>query len=172
MVTRWGLVFQLDAAPADAPRADVTRADVTRADVTRADDLASLVTTEHLFERARRAYLERCPVLGGFLRSESAVVRVAEGPVAATSNRERSMARALLAVSVVEVRPSSFDMAVRIRPVDPDPGGQAAGGPAGDPVDGRWTLVLERIATGERLPVPREVRDELIAIQLAARDCC
>jgi hypothetical protein len=62
----------------------------------------------------------------------------------------------------VEVRPSSFDMAARIRP----------GGADGEPLDGRWTLLLERVTTGERLPVPRAVRDELIAIQLAARDLC
>ena len=68
-----------------------------------------------------------------------------------------------LAVSVVEVRPSSFDIAVQ------DRSGRRL---TGRSIDGRWTLVLERASTGERLPVPREVRDELVAIQLAARDLC
>ena len=183
MVTRWGLVLHLDAAPADAtPDGDgpwtEPLADATRANATRAGDVPMLLTTDHLFEQARRAYLDRCPVLGAFLRSESAVVRVAEGsaaaerPAAATSDRDPAVTGGLLAVSVVEVRPSSFDMAVRIRPADPDRRRRADVDPARHPINGRWTLVLERIATGERLPVPREVRDELIAIQLAARDLC
>jgi hypothetical protein len=59
--------------------------------------------------------------------------------------------------------PVVIDMAVRIRP---------AGEDAGPPANGRCTTVVERRATGERIPVPREIRDEFIAIQLAARELC
>lgn len=66
-------------------------------------------------------------------------------------------------VSVIEVRPSSFDMAVRLRP---------AGQDQGEPANGRCAAVIERRATGERIVIPREVRDEFIAIQLAVRALC
>jgi len=68
---------------------------------------------------------------------------------------------------VVEVRPSSFDMAGRIRPT-----GDGEGEGDAEPVNLRRTMVVERTATGERLTIPREVRAEFIAIQLAGRDLC
>ena len=39
-------------------------------------------------------------------------------------------------------------------------------------MNGRCTMVVERRATRERVPIPLEVRDEFIAIQLAARELC
>jgi acyl-CoA thioesterase FadM len=70
---------------------------------------------------------------------------------------------ARVGVSIVEVRPSSFDLAVRIRGTGDDPG---------RPANGRCTIVVERRASGERVPIPRQVRDEFVAIQLAARELC
>jgi hypothetical protein len=32
--------------------------------------------------------------------------------------------------------------------------------------------MVRRRSTGERIPVPREVRDEFVAIQLSARQIC
>jgi acyl-CoA thioesterase FadM len=66
-------------------------------------------------------------------------------------------------VSVIEVRPSSFDMAVRLRP---------AGQDQREPANGHCAVVIERQATGERIVIPREVRDEFIAIQLGAQEFC
>jgi hypothetical protein len=54
-------------------------------------------------------------------------------------------------------------MAVRIRGTGDDPG---------RPANGRCTIVVERRASGERVPIPRQVRDEFVAIQLAAREPC
>jgi hypothetical protein len=54
-------------------------------------------------------------------------------------------------------------MAVRIRPSGQD---------AGSPANGRCTETILRRTTAERIPIPREVRDEFIAIQLAARELC
>jgi acyl-CoA thioesterase FadM len=114
------------------------------------------------FAEARRAYFERCPRLEAFLHAEEAELRLtaeqvgqAAGPSCAGSLR--------IGVSVIEVRPSSFDMAVRVRTV---------GDEAGRLVDGRCTFVVERCATAERIPIPREVRDEFSALQLAARELC
>lgn len=66
-------------------------------------------------------------------------------------------------MSVVEVRPTSFTMAIRLRPL---------GNTTCAPANGRCTVFIERRLTGERIPIPREVRDEFIAIQLAAREFC
>ena len=146
-MTRWGLVFHWER-PSTV-------------------DVRSLITAEAIFARARDAYLDRCAVLGAFLGDAAAEIQVAADPpgtAAAPVVLEAIDAdAALVGVSVVELRPSSFDMAVRIRPA-------GDGEPA--PVDLRRTLVVARTATGERLAIPREVRDELIAIQLAARDIC
>lgn len=114
------------------------------------------------FAEGRAAYFQRCPGLAGFLRAAQAELRL-------TAERIGHMDPASCAgglkvgVSVVEVRSSSFDVAVRIRPVGDD---------AARPTNGRCTIVIQRRATGERLPIPREVRDEFIAIQLAARELC
>jgi hypothetical protein len=129
-------------------------------------DARSLITVEDVFADACAAYLDRCAVLAAFLRDEGAEVRVAAEPTGiATPGEIHEPDGALVGVSVVEVRPSSFDMAIRVRP---------AGDGDGDvvPVYLRRTLVVERRATGERLPIPRDVRDEFIALQLAGRDQC
>ena len=150
-MTRWGVVFAMEAEPASA------------------GDVRSLITTGDVFACAQRAYLNRCAVLRAFLDAEAAEIRVVSGPPGSPGDAEPSFAgtldanETLVGVSVVEVRPSSFDMTVKIRP---------KGEGEHKPVNLRRTLALERTATGERLPVPREVRDELIAIQLAARDIC
>ena len=146
VLTRWGLVFAVEAEPAG--------------------DVRSLLTIESVFARARAAYLDRCAVLAAFLGEEAAEVRVAGGqPWSPAATGDLAADGALVGVSVVEVRPSSFDMAVRIRPTGGDDGDA-------EPVNLRRTLVVERTATGERLGIPREVRNEFIALQLAARDLC
>jgi acyl-CoA thioesterase FadM len=113
------------------------------------------------FAEGRAAFFDQCPRLAAFLRTEDAELR----PTAEHVGRVDPASCAggvTIGVSVVEVRPSSFTMAVRIRPA----------GSAGRPTDGRCTVLVQRRATGERLPIPHEVRDEFIAIQLAARDLC
>jgi hypothetical protein len=114
-----------------------------------------------LFAEARRAYVDRCPRLASFLRAEDAELRPAAEHVDRLDAEWTGGIR--IGVSVVEVRPTSFTMAVRIR---------AVGEEAVPPANGRCTLVIERRASGERIPIPGEVRDEFIAIQLGARDLC
>ena len=43
---------------------------------------------------------------------------------------------------------------------------------AGEPANGRCTVVIERRVTGERIIIMCEVRDEFSAIQRAARGLC
>lgn len=140
VLTTWGVVLDLD------PTAGSERG-------TSADDV---------FAEGRRAYFDRCPRLAALLRAEDAELR----PAAEHLDRIDSPAwtgAVRIGVSVVEIRPSSFTMALRIR---------RPGDGAGTSTNGRCTLVIERRATGERIPIPREVRDEFVAIQLGARDLC
>lgn len=138
-LTAWGVVLELDAI----------------------DDEGGPGSGSRWFEQGRAALFARCPHLAAFLRAENAALRVTAEQVAAHAAPGSRGAR--VGVSIVEVRPSSFDMAVRIRGTGDDPG---------RPANGRCTIVVERRATGERVPIPRQVRDEFVAIQLAARELC
>jgi acyl-CoA thioesterase FadM len=111
------------------------------------------------FDAGRAAYFERCPGLAEYLRAEAAALRVTTEQVGPISAPEPE-AQLRVGVSVIEVRPTSFEMAVRIRSAGETPVG---------PVNGRCSVVIERLATGERIAIPREVRAEFIAIQLEAR---
>ena len=143
ILTHWGLVLQWER-PATA-------------------DVPTLITAEDVFADARTAYLDRCAVLTAYLRDQEAEVRTALGALRTAAPADvLTLDEALVGISVVEVGPSSFEMAVRIRPA----------GTGAHPVDIRRTLVVARLATGERLPIPGAVRDEFIALQLAARDIC
>jgi acyl-CoA thioesterase FadM len=140
VLTTWGVV--LDLGPAGGGERGTSAASV--------------------FAEGRRAYLDRCPRLASFLRAEDAELRPAAEHVDGIDDAAWT-GGIRIGVSVVEVRPSSFTMALRVRPHGDD----------GDPpANGRCTLVIERRASGERVPIPREVRDEFVAIQLGARDLC
>jgi acyl-CoA thioesterase FadM len=138
VLTTWGVLLDLDLFAEEDPAATARRA----------------------FAAGRDAYLAHCPILAEVVRREAATLRVTAerlDPIATTPGSDGLQ----VAVSVVEIRPSSFEMAVRIR---------VAANDVGPAVNGRCTIALERRATGERIPIPNEVRDEFIAIQLAARD--
>ena len=140
MLTTWGVV--LDGDPAGGGERGASAAS--------------------LFAEGRRTYFDRCPRLASFLRAEDAELRLAAEHVDGID--DGAWAGGIrIGVSVVEVRPSSFTMALRIR---------RPGDGTGTPTNGRCTLVIERRATSERLPIPREVRDEFVAIQLGARELC
>ncbi len=141
VLTTWGVVLEIDG---DGGRA------------------SPIERASAWFETAREEYFERCPRLAALLRAESAVLMVSAEQVEALPGGDgRSPIR--LAASVTEVRPSSFDMALRIRPTTDD---DVA------PANGRCTVTIVRAATAKPIPIPPEVRDEFIAIQLAARDYC
>ena len=103
-----------------------------------------VIVMEPTLDQAIRAASGRLETVGGGIGT-SATAPVGEVQVAA---------------KVVEVRPSSFDLAVRIRWHDEDDVRA---------VDGRFTLAIVGPA-GERRPIPVAVRDELIALERSARD--
>jgi acyl-CoA thioesterase FadM len=114
------------------------------------------------FADGRSAYFERCPVPSDCLEREGCTLQVTVerlGPMPGGLEA----AAAMIGVSVVEVRPSSFEMAVRIR---------ALGTDDMRPVNGRCTVTIVRRRTGERIRIPSQVREEFVATQLAARDFC
>jgi acyl-CoA thioesterase FadM len=111
------------------------------------------------FETGRRAYFDRCPRLHAVLDEEDAVLAISGERIDPLLPTPRG-GGVRIAVSVTEVRPSSFDMALRIR---------RSTSAETSPANGRCTVTIERRATGEPILVPRDVRDEMIAIQRGAR---
>lgn len=141
VLTTWGVVLEIE--PEEHDGADEGRG---------ADDA---------FRLGRAAYLQRCPRLAAFLVAESATLILTDDPFETSPIGALGRVALMVGVSVVEVRRTSFEMAVRIRP---------AGADDGPPLNGRCTIAIERHGTGERIPIPTDVRDEFIAIQLGARD--
>jgi acyl-CoA thioesterase FadM len=70
---------------------------------------------------------------------------------------------ALVATAMTELRTSSFEMAFRIRVLGFD------GGPV---ADGRYSVALVEVATGNPLVVPDQIRRELLAVEAEASDHC
>jgi len=142
VVTTWGVVLDLDEDAADPTL----------------DAMSLRRQAACWFEAARRAYFDRCPRLATLLREQVAGLAVSAeqiGPLPSGPYRGGVM----VAVSVAEVRTSSFDMALRIRlTADHD----------APPASGRCTVALVRDADGAVVRIPREIRDEFIALELGA----
>lgn len=130
--------------------------------VTEEDLDAGGTVSEAALERwvtaARDAYLGQCPALrraadqpGRELRS-----RAGTRPRAAVLGRP---AEVVVTASAGEVRPGSFTISVRVRPI---------GGDREAPVDARWAIRLADARSGEVRELGREVRDELIALERSA----
>jgi hypothetical protein len=103
-----------------------------------------------------------CPRLAAFLQDEKAELQLTDEYVDPLDDTS-STGGLKIGASVIEVRSSSFEMAIRVRRLGDDPA---------PPANGRCTLMVRRRSTGERIPVPREVRDEFVAIQLSAQQIC
>jgi hypothetical protein len=110
-------------------------------------------------DAACRAYLDRCPRLQAMSRASGArvVCRAGDLPPAAALGRPSSV---LVTATAPEFRPSSFTIAVRLRAL----GDEDAG-----PLNVRCEVRVEDPATGEARPLGNEIRDELIAVEQAAR---
>lgn len=146
MVSRWSIASEhrVDAADLDG------------------GDAASNRFRDGLIESAVRAYLAQCTALDEQRRQAGAELRVgAGGPRAALRLQGASVVTVL--ASTVEVMITSFIVAVRIRPS----GGEAEGG--GEPLDVRCAVGLVDAGTGEPLLLDRAIRDQLIALEHAAR---
>jgi acyl-CoA thioesterase FadM len=127
----------------------VTSADWTEEGVVSDDALQRWV------EEARSAYLDHCKVLNG--RTDGALRLRDASPVRAAHLGSAEMV--IVSATVTEVRPTSFTLAVRARPV---------GGDREMPVSITCTARLEDEETGEIVELGREIRDELIALEHSA----
>jgi len=110
------------------------------------------------FEAARRSYVDRCPRLASLLREQGARLAVSAEQIS-DLGAGPYRGGVTVAISVTEIRASSFDMALRIRSARDD---------GARPASGRCTVALVRDADGAVIPIPREIRDEFIALQLGA----
>ena len=106
------------------------------------------------------AYLDGCALLLRQARGRDGPQvrhRPAALPRGASLGRPASV---VVTASATEIRPDSFTVAVRLRPV---------GGDREAAVNASCVVRLEDRATGAALPVGRDLRDQLIAIEHAAR---
>jgi acyl-CoA thioesterase FadM len=145
VVTRWPVVREESVRPEDLdPSGRLTRA-----------------TLERWVDDALAEYLGRCPRLRAELDGGARRLRRSE---AAFDRPQSSTAGSgvLLALGVCEIRPSSIDVAVRIRALASD-----------DPsvANGRVVLVLVD-GTGTTVSLPAFIEPEIIAVEAAASRYC
>lgn len=105
------------------------------------------------------AYLERCPVLQGKRERDGLELRQRAHDLPAGSRLGRPE-RVVVTARATEFRPSSFVVAVRLRPL---------GGERDVAMDIWCEVRLEDPLTGEPRELDAAVRDELLSIEHAAR---
>jgi acyl-CoA thioesterase FadM len=145
-LARWAVVVEMEASSNDIDAAGRPRHE----------------TVERWFEGARRSYLDRCLALREEVRSGRADVRVDDLRIACTGPIESGQP-VLVAVTVTELRPTSFDMALRVR---------GLGGPGTIVASGRCTFVLAEPGSDAALTLPDGVRHEVLALESDASDYC
>ena len=146
MVSRWVVAEEVPVDDADVDGDGVARAAFRDELVDRAV-LAYLALCEAFTEQSRRQFADPQVMLAG----RPGTLRMGDAPSVA------------LVASAVEVLTTSFVIAVRLRPI---------GGASPDddePVDARCVVRLLDPGSGMPLAIDRTVRDELIALEQAAR---
>ncbi len=123
-----------------------------------ADGVVSDQSVARWVAAARSAYLDRCSLLrrvreGSGLELRDGVVRL---PPGGSLGRPAAV---VVTAGVRELRPSSFVIAVRLRP---------GGGDRDVAVNAACVMRLEDLTTGEVREIADEVRDEFIALEHAA----
>jgi hypothetical protein len=116
------------------------------------DGVVSDEAVERWVDAARVAYLDHCSALP----REQLRHRTGALPPGSALGRPASVA---VTASAAEVRPSSFTISVRLRPLDGD---------RDVPVNAAVVVRVEDPVTGEVRPLGDEVRDELIALEHSA----
>jgi acyl-CoA thioesterase FadM len=116
-------------------------------------------TLERWVAAACSAYLDRCPVLQATRAREGLELRQRTGDLPRGGRLGRP-ASVLVTARATELLPSSFRVAVRLRPL---------GEERDVAVDVTCEVWLEDPATGEVRDLDRAVRDELIEIEHAAQ---
>jgi acyl-CoA thioesterase FadM len=108
------------------------------------------------------AYLDRCPSLHRETCEGRSRLVVTPLRLGLCRTMEPGI-RALIGTAMTELRTSSFKMAFRIRALGSD------GGPV---ADGRFSVALLEVATGNPLTLPDQIRRELLAVEADASDYC
>jgi acyl-CoA thioesterase FadM len=132
---------------------------VTAADLDAGGDVSD-EALERWVSAACSEYLDRCSVLES-LRAQSGLRLVRRDVRLPRGARLRSPDTVVASSSAPEVRPSSFTLAVRLRPRGGDEAGRA--------IDTTSLVWLEDPATGEAAHLGKRVRDQLISIERSAR---
>ena len=145
-LTRWAVVVETEASPSDIG----------------ADGCPRQEAVQRWFAAARTAYLDRCLSLSEEIRNGRVRVRIAALRVVLTGRIEQRQT-ILVAVSVTELRDTSFDMALRIRSLG-DRGSIVA--------NGSCTLVLAEPRRGTVMTLPADVCRDVLALQSNASDYC
>jgi acyl-CoA thioesterase FadM len=128
-----------------------------------ADDLDSdggvrAAAVERWMDETRAAYLERCVVLRE-LQERSGLELRARVHQAPAPERFGQPSEVIVGAGATEIRPTSFTIALRLRPTGGD--GDAA-------INAAYEVSLEDPETGEPCKLGTDVRDELIALEHAA----
>ena len=140
VLTTWGVVLELEGKAAEVEPDSTSR----------------------WFAESRDAYFKLCPRLAAFLEDEKAELQLTDEYVDPLDDPS-STGGLKIGASVIEVRPSSFEMA------NPGTTARRRSRPARErALHPRGSAALHRRTD----PVPREVRDEFVAIQLSARQIC
>lgn len=108
---------------------------------------------------ARSAYLDRCAALRRRQEGAGLELRVESASLPPGASLGRRPAAVAVSAGVREVWPSSFAIAVRLRPLDGD---------RDTPVNATCVMALVDPAGGEPRELGDEVRDELVTLEQAA----
>jgi acyl-CoA thioesterase FadM len=145
-LARWAVVVETEASPSDIDPDGCPRQEAVH----------------RWFAEARAAYLDRCLHLSEEVRRGRVRVRVDALRMVPTGGIEPSQT-ILVAVTVTELRDTSFDMALRVRSLG-DRGSVVA--------NGSCTLVLEGPKRGAALTLPDAVCRDLLTLESGASDYC
>jgi acyl-CoA thioesterase FadM len=123
------------------------------------DGLVGDAAVERWVAAARSAYLQCCPLLER-VRAASGLELTLRTRVPPRGALRGNPTGVVVTASATEVRPASFTISVRLR---------AFGGDDDTVVNATSVVSLTDPATGEAQPLGTDVRDELIALEHAAR---
>ena len=141
-----------------------TRWPVARDHAVEPDDLdsngdVSDAAIERWISHACTTYFEQCQVLERTRAADGLELRL-EARATATARRLEPSPAVLVSIGTTEIFPTSFVVALRLRPIHGD---------RDDPMDVTRVVRLVDPVTGEPHAITDEIRDELIALEHAAR---
>jgi acyl-CoA thioesterase FadM len=141
--SKWVVLRKFAVAPGDLDSDGVVRAEAV----------------ERWLAETRTAYLEHCIVFCE-LQERSGLELRARIHSAPAAERFGTPTAIIVGAGATEIRPTSFTIAFRLRPIDGD---------GDDAINAACEVSLEDAETGEAHELGNEIRDELIALEHAAQ---